>query len=1190
MDEKIIKKIDCFFEKNKFDSEALKLFTTEEKIYIVIHSVKGQDNVVFNAFIENLSRRKINIFEDGELHSYLSKHPYINNDFWALGRYVDNSDDAKYVLSQFGFNISPDHFEYFLKNIARNINDSKLIEDMYLPLKKYMFSEDEYNSIILNALICLDNDDYIIKFLRNPLFKLSDIQKASLLSSISSDKIKISNLSIVSPKNLAVVIASLSSDDVKVKFLDMRISSAYLIIESLESDELREKYLNKYWVLLKDKKRAQIIRSFKNKELATAYYRKMGSKGKETYLTYDKNIPITLDEVDGTVTKSHASLNIINTFTNFTPDAYIHLINNLNSINARMVFANNVATLFQSIHNQYGLSECLRVVDALFSKIPQNQIVYLLRDEKDFEIVLHGLKHIRDIKSKVRVVIDGRYQDYINKSVKYNDKYLPLIKDFADYYLVPEENLKLVIQRYDMLALRFLFKKNFRTVLQQDRSVLEKILTMMNVEYANLDENTLNDIINGFVQRGFANKNRSAMSIFHDLLVATNEKNVGKIQELLNLISEQINVGNVLDSIIKNGLIDKNNLISKFYDGKKVDYQVFIELLLNEPRMLDILHEITNQFIAIERNRYSKKETAVQRKLVTKEVYNVNQMIKYVFANNSAEDIFNSVKAELNNSIDELDDKEKEIINNDLLLRQLIVFNINPQGMEEKPDSKVVGIFYNFLKKRINHMVRELLYNQIVISYDRKLVFSNINEMVLEVISELNPELLSKGLFKNEKAFNMLVYYLNKYKMLGWGDRLDPISSRVDLLTSPTIIASFITYFENIYKFAINNRKELLKKKYPDLSDSELYKKAEDMLTLTSLLDITIAFSANFKPYEKLFGKEDFRIILTDPQPYKSRYTKMDKLDNTSKMYVEMYKRDKVTVPPCDKDFNLKSGKKINIVVGNVTNPINLDYGERTEACMRMGGFSDSLYRFAALDKNGFHIRFVNPKNEELISRVTGFRNGNTVFLNELRFSLSEEYTNDEVVEACYLVAQELVNSTKNSKHPIDNVIISAYYCMSQVRTNRVNLHLLNITKGLGNISHDITSQPILLASKNGGTYLSTISLGSENTDLYSLQRDKVRLLVHDDLVDSVQRIDSMNQMLNGKTINEINVENRNDLLIGYVGEDFYCAITLNGTIVSGIIDKRSDNKATLDEFNVYLEKIEANKEVLFADACNRSI
>ena len=117
----------------------------------------------------------------------------------------------------------------------------------------------------------------------------------------------------------------------------------------------------------------------------------------------------------------------------------------------------------------------------------------------------------------------------------------------------------------------------------------------------------------------------------------------------------------------------------------------------------------------------------------------------------------------------------------------------------------------------------------------------------------------------------------------------------------------------------------------------------------------------------------------------------------------------------------------MHVVVGNFTHPSNLTHGERTGACMRIGGAGKSLFDFCLEDDNGFHIRFVNPKTGKFVSRVSGFRNGNTVFLNELRFSEDSEYTNKDVVEACKLIARELIEVSKESELPIDNVVVTDF-------------------------------------------------------------------------------------------------------------------------------------------------------------------
>ncbi len=298
-----------------------------------------------------------------------------------------------------------------------------------------------------------------------------------------------------------------------------------------------------------------------------------------------------------------------------------------------------------------------------------------------------------------------------------------------------------------------------------------------------------------------------------------------------------------------------------------------------------------------------------------------------------------------------------------------------------------------------------------------------------------------------------------------------------------------------------------------------------------------------------------------------------------------MYRRDTISVPPIDGDYKLTSGKNINIVVGNVTNPINLDYGERTEACMRMGGYANSLFKFAALDKNGFHIRFCHPKTHELISRVTCFRNGNTVFLNQLRFSLSDEYSNEEVIEACHIIAREMIEATRGSKYPIDNVVVSPGYIFENTTYQLTDLGVHNITKGLGRIYHDVTNSAILLASSKKDNSLVPVTLGPDNIETYHPQRDKVELLMRDDLIEAVTRINTMNKLLDGASLEGLEVEDSGNLLVGYVGEDFYCALTVDNKIVYQVMNSRKKNVDTLKELKESLEALELNRERLFARA-----
>ena len=84
----------------------------------------------------------------------------------------------------------------------------------------------------------------------------------------------------------------------------------------------------------------------------------------------------------------------------------------------------------------------------------------------------------------------------------------------------------------------------------------------------------------------------------------------------------------------------------------------------------------------------------------------------------------------------------------------------------------------------------------------------------------------------------------------------------------------------------------------------------------------------------------------------------------------------------------------VMLILAGVT--INLTLGERTDACMRVYGHANSLLTFTCTNPKGFHIRFEN-EDGEFISRVTGYRLGNTVILNQLRLSLDNNITNADI-------------------------------------------------------------------------------------------------------------------------------------------------------------------------------------------------
>lgn len=121
--------------------------------------------------------------------------------------------------------------------------------------------------------------------------------------------------------------------------------------------------------------------------------------------------------------------------------------------------------------------------------------------------------------------------------------------------------------------------------------------------------------------------------------------------------------------------------------------------------------------------------------------------------------------------------------------------------------------------------------------------------------------------------------------------------------------------------------------------------------------------------------------------------------------------------------------------------------GINTDSCFRIGSYDNDFLHYCALDKNGFVIKITNDFGE-FIGRAAGFRNGNTVFINQLRTvydSGGEGYKgknkdeHDKIVEAfCQacgdFVKYSIVNPSDKLK--INYVFVTQSYSLKHSKSN----------------------------------------------------------------------------------------------------------------------------------------------------------
>ena len=121
--------------------------------------------------------------------------------------------------------------------------------------------------------------------------------------------------------------------------------------------------------------------------------------------------------------------------------------------------------------------------------------------------------------------------------------------------------------------------------------------------------------------------------------------------------------------------------------------------------------------------------------------------------------------------------------------------------------------------------------------------------------------------------------------------------------------------------------------------------------------------------------------------------------------------------------------------------------GINTNACFRIGGNDNDFLCYCALDKNGFVIKIVD-EFDNFIARASGFRNGNGVYINQLRTiydfgglgyegeSLSEK---ENIIETFRRACQDIVDISQNNKNErdkIDFVLVTKSYALDDVSSN----------------------------------------------------------------------------------------------------------------------------------------------------------
>ncbi len=120
-----------------------------------------------------------------------------------------------------------------------------------------------------------------------------------------------------------------------------------------------------------------------------------------------------------------------------------------------------------------------------------------------------------------------------------------------------------------------------------------------------------------------------------------------------------------------------------------------------------------------------------------------------------------------------------------------------------------------------------------------------------------------------------------------------------------------------------------------------------------------------------------------------------------------------------------------------------LTTGLDTNACFRCCGNDNDFLHYCALDKNGFVIKLTDFEGN-FIGRASGFRNGNGVYINQLRtiydkkssaYGSERESIIKTFEQACYDIVETSQNN-QNEENKIDFVVVTRSYTLEDTESN----------------------------------------------------------------------------------------------------------------------------------------------------------
>lgn len=762
---------------------------------------------------------------------------------------------------------------------------------------------------------------------------------------------------------------------------------------------------------------------------------------------------------------------------------------------------------------------------------------------KAFELISDDDDFILDVSHRIYLNTSSSYLE-VAKIIKDEHKKISVIQEYISngYFITNSEfatiirsmpTVRNVIRYFGSNFEDYINISDFWTNINDLYDDMDRIFPLLENDTMNTDE--VNRVCEILLTKKFNKDYRDIIGIYQ-LIV----KMLTNHEETEDIYKDIINTPGIIERI--NGYIHiENNKKILFTDylkenGYSMPSNSEELLLLLQILNIDfddktdivekILHDISDSYVLTMRDNYisqmlKRKPEYLNVKLKPRK----NDLIKRVIKILSPEGM-EYLLLGLNPS--RLDKESRELLFNRDLLNECISFKHSPKSFVTKYDDKTFLHALKNYQKILNYAYDEGKLNGICNEYDiLEISYRNYPLDLYYIFINLNPSIISEYLLKDEECYKKLQSFLKKYKLTSFDNIFNRLFNELGISFGAETIAEIINYSHTILKENTN---------------------------LIDAIELARSYELNmFDNVKQILGEDCYDDFYRDGQPYSTGIIKKERHEKLLEIYKKMFKKDYLTVPTFQKEFKLGK-QKIMVTLGDTVNPINLVYGEKTGSCMRIFGLGDSLFQFCNCNENGFHIRFDDPETGRFITRVSGFRNGNTIFLNQLRYSTNIKFRDEEIISLLKEVSLYILKLAKQNGDTIDNVLISDgcvmtnsdYYKKAPIKEN------ISYIEGYKYFYRDVKPYTSLIVASTSSDELVPFDFSIQKKRYLSLRKG-VNTYYGIDAYNEVKRLLLIERLLVNDSL-DINFEDKN-IQKAIIGEDFYIYIDSNNQLVCHIID-----------------------------------